>query len=80
MSIGHRADEAFTGYVASLLAGGIEVASDDTLNPAAGTFVEETITYNTGPSPALLGQFLAISVKSTQRFLAYFAGCNQRDS
>jgi hypothetical protein len=64
MSIGHRADVPFTGYVAALLAGGIEVASDNTLNPAAGTFVEETITYKTGPTPALLGQLLGISVKS----------------
>jgi hypothetical protein len=63
-SVGHRADEAFTGYVASLLAGSIDVASDNSLNPAAGTFLEDTITYTTGPSPAERGQILAISIKS----------------
>ena len=64
VSIGHRADEVFTGYAASLVAGGFELASDNTLNPALGTFVEDTITYTTGPTPALLGQILAISIKS----------------
>jgi hypothetical protein len=60
-----RADEAFTGYVATLLAGSISVASDNSLNPAAGTFLEDTITYSTGPTPVLLrGQLLAISIKS----------------
>jgi hypothetical protein len=63
-SVGHRADEAFTGYVASLLAGSIDVASDNSLNPAAGTFLEDTFTYTTGPSPAERGQILAISIKS----------------
>jgi hypothetical protein len=64
VSIGHRADEVFTGYAASLLAGGVEIASDNTLNPAPGTFVEDTITVGTGPTPPLLGQLLAISIKS----------------
>jgi hypothetical protein len=64
MSIGHRADESFTGYVASLIAGGIAVASDNSLNPAPGTFSEETITYTTGATPILLGQLLSISVRS----------------
>jgi len=64
MSIGHRADESFTGYVASLLAGGVEVASDDSLSPAPGTFSEETNTYKTGATPILLGQLLSISVRS----------------
>jgi hypothetical protein len=63
-SLGHRADDAFTGYVATLLAGSVAVAYDDSLNPAAGTFVEDTITYSTGATPALRGQLLAISIKS----------------
>jgi hypothetical protein len=64
VSIGHRADEAFTGYVASLLALSVQVASDNSLNPAPGTFLEDTITYATGTAPALLDQRLAISIKS----------------
>jgi hypothetical protein len=64
LSVGHRADEAFTGYVATLLAGSVAVAYDDSLNPAAGTFVEDTITYTTGATPALRGQLLAISIRS----------------
>jgi hypothetical protein len=64
MYIGHRADNVFTGYQASLLAGGIEIASDNTLNPAAGTFLEDTITVSIGTTSPLLGQVLAISIKS----------------
>ena len=64
LGVGHRADEAFTGYVATLLAGSIALASDNSLNPAAGTFLEDTVTYSTGPTPALRGQLLAISIKS----------------
>jgi hypothetical protein len=64
-SVGHRADHPYNGYVATLLAGSTAVASDDSsLNPAAGTFLEDTITYSTGPTPALRGQLLAISIKS----------------
>jgi hypothetical protein len=64
LSVGHRLDEAFTGYLATLLAGSVTVASDDTLNPAAGTFLEDVIVYESGPTPALLGQLLAISIRS----------------
>lgn len=61
--VGHRADEAFTGYVATLLAGSVAVASDDSLSPGPGTFLEDKIVYNSGPNPVLLGQLLAVSIK-----------------
>jgi hypothetical protein len=63
--VGHRADEAFTGYMATLLAGSIAVAADNTLNPAAGTFLEDVIVYKSGPTPSLLGQLLAVTIKGT---------------
>lgn len=64
LSVGHRADEAFTGYLATLLAGGVPVAFDSSLSPAAGTFLEDVIVYKSGPNPVLLGQLLAISIRS----------------
>lgn len=68
VSIGHRADEVFAGYVASLMAGSIQIAFGNSLNPPAGTFLDDTITYQTGPTPVLLGQRLAIAIKSVADF------------
>lgn len=53
-----------TGYVAALMAGGITLVSDSSLKPAPGTFLEETIVYNSGPNPPQLGRPLVIFVKS----------------
>jgi hypothetical protein len=64
LSIGQRLDYPLTGYVASLMAGGIVLASDNKLQPAAGTFLTDTIVYKTGPHPALAGLPLQIIVTS----------------
>jgi hypothetical protein len=63
--VGHRLDEAFTGYVAVLEAGGTPLASSGAgLFPAAGTFLEDTIVVKTGAQPVHLGQRLGISIQS----------------
>lgn len=64
MSVGQQLGIAMTGYVAALMAGGITLVSDSSLKPAPGTFLEETIVYNSGPNPPQLGRPLVIFVKS----------------
>lgn len=64
MSVGQQLGIALTGYVAALTAGGVTLASDSSLKPAPGTFLEETIVYSSGPNPTQLGLPLVIFVKS----------------
>jgi hypothetical protein len=64
LSVGARADLAFTGYTASLLAGNVTLASDSSLSPAPGTFLTDVIVYASGAAPPQLGQRLQILVKS----------------
>jgi len=64
LSVGARADLSFTGYLASLMAGNVTVASGHKATPVGGTFVNDVIEYSSGPSPAQLGQPLQIFVKS----------------
>jgi hypothetical protein len=64
LSIGQRADVPFTGYVASLMAGNVTLASDNSLLPAPGTFLTDVIVFRSGPYPLLVGRPLQILVKS----------------
>ena len=64
LSVGARADYPFTGYLAALMAGNVTVASRSAATPTGGTFVLDTIAYESGASPAQLGQPLQIFVKS----------------
>ena len=64
LSIGQRLDYPFTGYAVSLMAGGVVLASDSSLQPAPGTFLTDTIVYKTGPHPPLAGLPLQIIVTS----------------
>jgi len=64
LAVGARADLSFTGYLASLMAGNVPVASSNKATPVGGTFVNDVIEYNSGASPAQLGQPLQIFVKS----------------
>ena len=64
IKIGARNDEVFTGYVASLVAGNVTLASGNSSIPLGGKFVNEVIVYNSGPTPAQLGQPLQIFVGS----------------
>ena len=53
---------AYDGYDASLTAGGVTVASDTSaVSPTPGNFLQDTIVYNSGASPAQLGQTLGIT-------------------
>jgi hypothetical protein len=49
--VGQRADYAFGTYAAELLVGTTSVASDTTHRPGPGTFVLDTVIYNSGSSP-----------------------------
>lgn len=61
--VGQRSDVAFdSSYDVSLMANGTTLASDTGASPAAGTFVERTIVFSTGASPAELGKALRIDV------------------
>jgi hypothetical protein len=64
VTVGARADEVFTGYVASLAAGNAVVASGNKATPVGGNFVTEVITYESGATPAQLGQPLQILITS----------------
>jgi len=64
LSIGARSDYSFTGYLASLMAGNVTVASNHSATPVGGSFITDTIVYNSGATPAQLGQPLQIIVKS----------------
>ena len=65
VEIGARADEVFTGYQVMLMAGNVTLVSGHRATPVGGTFVIETVTYQSGATPAQLGQPLQILVKST---------------
>jgi hypothetical protein len=65
VEVGARADYVFTGYVASLLAGNVTLASGHKATPVGGTFVTEVVVYESGATPAQLGQPLQILITST---------------
>ena len=61
-AIGHRADFPFSGYSIQLYAGNTYLASSSALTPDAGTFLTDTLTFNSGTSPAGLGQLITIQL------------------
>jgi hypothetical protein len=64
VDVGKRLDMGFTSYLIELLAGSTVIASDNTtLNPAAGTFLLSTRTYNSGAANILAGQTLSILLR-----------------
>lgn len=65
LKVGARADDVFTGYLAALLAGNVTLASGHKSTPVGGTFVTEVVAYESGASPAQLGQPLQILITST---------------
>ena len=62
VEVGARADNPFTGYAASLLAGNATLASGHKATPMGGTFVTEVVVYESGATPAQLGQPLQILI------------------
>jgi hypothetical protein len=65
VEVGARADYVFTGYVASLMAGNVVLASGHRATPVGGTLVTEVVAYESGATPAQLGQPLQILITST---------------
>jgi hypothetical protein len=63
--IGQRNDALLATYTVSLMADDtseVTLASDSNGAPAAGTFIQRTISFDSGPSPAELGKTLRIDV------------------
>ena len=60
--VGQRADIPLSGYTISFGAGGVVLASDSSLRPDPGTFLADTITFDSGSHPAELGQSLEINL------------------
>lgn len=53
----------YSGYQVILAANGVTLATDtNAVSPAAGQFVKDTLTFNSGASPAELGQALSITL------------------
>jgi hypothetical protein len=74
VEVGARADLVFTGYVAALLAGNVTLASGHRATPVGGTFVTEVVAFESGPTPAQLGQPLQILITSTGNGQVNIAG------
>jgi hypothetical protein len=64
VDVGQRLDFPLNGYTIQLMAGAVTLASDSSLAPAPGTFLSDTISYNSGSSPAQLGQNLTIQLSA----------------
>jgi len=64
VTVGARADVVFTGYLASLVAGNDIVISGAKATPVGGNFVTEVISYESGATPAQLGQPLQVLIES----------------
>jgi hypothetical protein len=60
--VGQRSDTPLSAYDVALLAGGSTLGSNTDGDPSPGTFIEQTIVYNSGSAPAELGQTLEITV------------------
>jgi hypothetical protein len=65
VSVGARSDFPFSQYTVALEAGGTVLASDSSLNPAAGSFASDAISFFSGSSPATLGEQLTILLSAT---------------
>ena len=64
VEVGARADEVFTGYELMLMAGNVTLISGDRATPVGGEFVTEKLVYQSGATPAQLGQPLQILIMS----------------
>lgn len=64
VTVGARSDYPFTGYEATLLAGGVPLATGSKATPVGGAFATDVIAYSSGAAPAQLGKPLQVFVKS----------------
>ncbi|MFM6061995.1 MAG: PEP-CTERM exosortase interaction domain protein, partial [Microcystis panniformis] len=62
--VGRRKVQGFPGYNIELLAGNTVLASNNSINPTAGTFAHVTVNYSSGNSSPLIGQALTIRLTS----------------
>ena len=58
--VGDRGDMSFSGYLVSLLGGGVTLASQGNLAPGNGQFLQGVLTYTTGATGPQIGQALGI--------------------
>jgi hypothetical protein len=58
----HLVTTTMDPYLGSLIANGVTLASDNSLNPALNHYALDTIVYNSGPNPAELGQALTVTL------------------
>jgi hypothetical protein len=72
VDVGQRLDYALVSYTVELIANGVTLSSDSSLHPAPGTFLTDTIIYNSGLNPAQLGQNLAIRLSAVVNGQAVF--------
>ncbi len=72
VDVGQRLDFPFASYTVALIANGVTLASDSSLSPSPGTFLTDTIQYNSGSNPAQLGQSLEIVLSATAGGQALF--------
>ena len=63
--LGRRLDLELSTYSVSLEANGVVLGSDSAGSPTAGNFIPRTITFNSGASPATLGQQLGIFIHAS---------------
>lgn len=62
-AVGQRTDSAFIGYIVSLETSlGVVLQSDSLGSPASGSFTQRSIVFNSGASPAQLGDTLRIDI------------------
>ena len=64
LSVGARADVVYTGYLASIMAGNVTLASGNLPTPVGGTFITDFVQYSSGATPPQLGQPLQILIQS----------------
>lgn len=64
VDVGQRLDFPLVSYTVELIANGVTLVSDSSLNPTPGTFLTDTIIYNSGSNPAQLGQNLLIQLSA----------------
>ena len=61
--VGQRSDFAIGTYSVSLMANGVVLASDSGGAPRPGSFVQRSITYDSGVASSELGQILRVDIE-----------------
>jgi hypothetical protein len=72
VEVGQRADYGLSGFLISLDAGGVLLASSSSPIPAQGSFTPVTVTFLSQPGDPNLGQALSVILATTGNFQAEF--------